>query len=148
LEEIADLPGRELFTYQDEEGLSHRIDSGRLNTYLGTISGQAISAKTFRTWGGTLAGFKAALQAVKEDRSPTIKEICTAAAEALHNPPAICRSSYVHPDVLSLATLAGPQERQALLHDLKDVKPRSGQKADEARLLSYLRMVGDILTKK
>ncbi|MDQ0455583.1 DNA topoisomerase IB [Rhizobium paknamense] len=138
LEEIADLPGRELFSYVDEHGALHRIDSGRLNAYLGDIAGQPVSAKTFRTWGGTLAGFRAAFSALRQERVPTIKDICTAAAEALHNTPAICRTSYVHPHVLALSEVKDADKRRAVVEHLEAVKPKSEQKADEARLALYL----------
>lgn len=54
LEEIADLPGRDLFSWRDQDGQLHRIDSGRLNTYLGEITQMRLSAKTFRTWAAPL----------------------------------------------------------------------------------------------
>ncbi len=138
LEEIADLPGRELFSWLDDEGDVRRIDSGRLNAYLRQISGGVISAKTFRTWGGTLAAFKAAQAALLQDQTPTIKTMCEAAAEALHNTPAICRTSYVHPLVLALSTRTTSEERSAFVAELKTIRPQPGLRKDEARLRAFL----------
>jgi DNA topoisomerase I len=131
LEEIADLPGRQLFVWKDETGALKPIDSGRLNTYLAEISGIAISAKTFRTWAGSLAAFGAARSAISEGHRPTVKEMSEAAAEILHNTPAISRSSYIHPAII---TLSGTDE---MLEDTK-VEPLRGLRADENRMLDFL----------
>ena len=104
LEEIADLPGRQLFVWKDEHGLLRPIDSGRLNLYLGEISGLPISAKTFRTWAGSLAAFTSARNAIEKQVRPTVKEMSEASAEVLHNTPAISRSSYIHPLIIDLAS--------------------------------------------
>lgn len=139
LETIADLPGRELFSWRDAQGEMRRIDSGRLNAYLGEIAGCPVSAKTFRTWGGSLAAFSLAVHDIRRGDQPTIKAMCAAAAENLHNTPAICRTSYVHPAILELATDAGRRDALATLLDTKIA--RAGLKADEARLVAYLQSV-------
>lgn len=139
LEVIADLPGRELFSWRDAEGEMRRIDSGRLNAYLGQIAGCPISAKTFRTWGGSVAAFALAAKELRRGACPSIKALCAAASDALHNTPAICRTSYVHPAVLELAT---DEDRRAIVQSLLSKKVnRSGLKADEARLQAYLQNV-------
>lgn len=136
-EEIADLPGRQLFSWPDEDGIARPVDSGRLNAYLAQIAGFPLSAKTFRTWGGSLAGFSAVLQAAKEGRKPRIKAICQAASDRLHNTAAVCRSSYVHPAILSLAEDISPLER-IFSANAEFSQPR-GLRADERRLLSFLK---------
>ncbi|MGO7998202.1 DNA topoisomerase IB, partial [Rhizobium ruizarguesonis] len=83
LEEIADLPGRQLFVWRAESGTLKPIDSGRLNAYLAEISGIPISAKTFRTWEGSLADFGAAREAIVGGSRPKVKQMSGAAAEAL-----------------------------------------------------------------
>lgn len=103
LEAIADLPGRRLFAWRDADGAHHSVESGRLNSYLCEVADLAVSAKTFRTWGGSVAAFEAASEALKADEIPKIKALCQAASEELHNTPAICRKSYIHPRVLDLA---------------------------------------------
>lgn len=134
LEAIADLPGREFFSWRDGDGASRRIDSGRLNGYLSQIAGLELSAKTFRTWGGSLAAFDQACRALREERAPTIREMCEAAAEALCNTPTICRTSYVHPAVLAL-TEADPEQDFAWL---ETANGNSGLRANERRLASLL----------
>jgi DNA topoisomerase I len=131
LEEIADLPGRQLFVWKDETGALRPIDSGRLNAYLAEISGIAISAKTFRTWAGSLAAFGAARSAVSEGRRPSVKEMSEAAADALHNTPAISRSSYIHPAIIALSAKDETLEEGGS-------EPLRGLRADENRMLDFL----------
>jgi DNA topoisomerase I len=135
LEEIADLPGRQLFAWKDENGLLRPVDSGRLNLYLGEISGLSVSAKTFRTWAGSLAAFSSARNALEKGVRPTVKEMSEASAEVLHNTPAISRSSYIHPSIIDLA------DKQHSLEELVFtplVEPLRGLRADENRLLDFL----------
>jgi DNA topoisomerase-1 len=131
LEEIADLPGRQLFVWKDESGTLKPIDSGRLNAYLAEISGVPISAKTFRTWAGSLAAFGAAREAIVGGGRPTVKQMSEAAAEALHNTPAISRSSYIHPAIIALASNDHP-----LIENGNE--PLRGLRAEENRLLDFL----------
>ena len=48
------MPGQQLFRYVDEAGEAHGVSSADVNAYLKSASGRRISAKDFRTWGGTL----------------------------------------------------------------------------------------------
>ncbi|HWT56374.1 MAG TPA: DNA topoisomerase IB [Rhizobium sp.] len=130
LEEIADLPGRQLFVWKDESGALKPIDSGRLNAYLAEISGIPISAKTFRTWAGSLAAFGAARETIVGGGRPTVKQMSEAAAEALHNTPAISRSSYIHPGIIALAGNDHPL--------IESAEPLRGLRAEENRLLDFL----------
>jgi len=134
LEEIADLPGRQLFVWKDETGSLKPVESGRLNSYLAEISGIAISAKTFRTWAGSLAGFGMARSAILEGRRPTVKEMAEASAEVLHNTPAISRSSYIHPRVIALAD----RDREIPEEMPEAAAPLRGLRAEENRLLDFL----------
>jgi len=137
LESIADLPGRELFVWQDETGAVHSIDSSQLNRYIAEISGAPASAKTFRTWGGTLAAFSAALARLMNGERPTIKFMAEAAADELSNTPAISRKSYIHPRVLEIAS--DPFVGEKLKVQASEPLPRKdGLRADEQRLLTYL----------
>ncbi|MEI1248270.1 DNA topoisomerase IB [Rhizobium aouanii] len=131
LEEIADLPGRQLFVWKDESGALKPIDSGRLNAYLAEISGIPISAKTFRTWAGSLAAFGVARETILSGGRPTVKQMSEAAAEALHNTPAISRSSYIHPAIIALAGNDHP-----LIETVNE--PLRGLRAEENRLLDFL----------
>ena len=49
-----DLPGYEVFQYLDDEKNRHTVDSQEVNDYLRDMTGEKITAKDFRTWGGTM----------------------------------------------------------------------------------------------
>ena len=108
--ERQELPGYELFRYRDAEGSVETIDSRDVNDYLRDVSGEDVSAKDFRTWGGTVlvaSGlFRAAAAASAKPlgegaRRRLLKAAVCDAAEALGNTPAVCRRSYVHPAVVA-----------------------------------------------
>ncbi|MDF1609383.1 DNA topoisomerase IB [Hoeflea sp. YIM 152468] len=140
LERIADLPGKQLFGWEDENGQWHAVDSGLLNRYLADIGGPGVSAKVFRTWGGTLAAFDEAAASLRREDTPTIKALCEKAAGDLANTVAVCRKSYVHPQVLALAT--DERLRTILQRQLqRKVKPKANITIMEQRLLTYLRSV-------
>ncbi|SMF08626.1 DNA topoisomerase-1 [Xaviernesmea oryzae] len=140
LEEIADLPGRQLFSWPDDQGVPHPVDSGRLNAYLAKAAGFPVSAKTFRTWGGSLSAFMAAWEFVEaESRRPKVKLMTKAASEALNNTPAVCRSSYIHPSILALAEDISPLEK--VMGDETVLDGPRGLRANERRLMAFLREV-------
>jgi len=121
LEQIRDLPGAELLKWLDEDGAPRRVTSANLNAYLAEAGGmENLTAKTFRTWSGTVAAFAVALES---DR-PTIKAMAEAAAKRLHNTPAIARKSYIHPDVLDLAREAKPLPGRSGTRDLTVAEQR------------------------
>ncbi|MCO5731721.1 DNA topoisomerase IB [Rhizobium sp. SSA_523] len=136
-EEIADLPGRRLFSFPDEDGQPHPVDSGRLNAYLADASGLAISAKTFRTWGGSLAAFCAASSALRAGEKIRIKLLTGAASQELQNTPAVCRNSYIHPAILSLAEDPEPLARLFERQGEGEVR-QAGLKVDEQKMLAFL----------
>lgn len=98
-----DIPGYELFQYEDSEG-HHTIDSADVNDYLREISGQDFTAKDFRTWAGTVLACSAlrefeAFSSEAQARKNIVQAINTV-AERLGNSRAVCRKCYVHPAVL------------------------------------------------
>ena len=98
-----DLPGQRLFQYVDAEGGRRSIESADVNAYLHAITGEAFTAKDFRTWAGTLAAAKAlALQPepASDRESKRLVTVCVkATAGLLGNTPAVCRAAYIHPAV-------------------------------------------------
>ena len=133
-EAIDELPGRNLFTWVGPDGEPHEIGSHHVNAYLAERTGvQGATAKSFRTWAGSLAAFTAARSA---DGRLSIRAMAEAAAARLHNTPAISRSAYVHPAVLELVTLEAG-ERRAFLRGLPLAGP-SRLRRDERRLLGLL----------
>lgn len=99
-----EMPGQELFAYQDEVGELHDIGSQDVNDYLRQISGGDFSAKDYRTWAGTVLA-AIALREFEEvsSQSQAKKNIVLAVesvARMLGNTPAVCRKCYVHPAIL------------------------------------------------
>lgn len=97
-----DIPGYELFQYEDSEG-HHSIDSADVNEYLQQICGQDFSAKDFRTWAGSVLACTALL-ALHEFDSDTqgrknIVHAIDEVAVRLGNTRAVCRKCYVHPAI-------------------------------------------------
>lgn len=102
-----DLPGHELFCFEDENGEVHDITSTNVNEYLHQITGDNLTAKDFRTWGGTVKAIElltqqkpeANLSATgrKKRELETIKEV----ANYLGNTVSVCRKYYVHPEVFA-----------------------------------------------
>ncbi|HEY8314616.1 MAG TPA: DNA topoisomerase IB [Candidatus Baltobacteraceae bacterium] len=101
-----DLPGQHLFSYVDDDGGTHEIDSADVNDYIRDISGEDFSAKDFRTWLGTLtcalllASSEAAETAT--DRKQRVVSAIKEVALRLGNTPAVCRKCYVHPDIVDV----------------------------------------------
>ena len=100
LDRLSDLPGAPVFEWV-EHGEPRAVQADHVNDWLKEASGlDGASAKTFRTWSGSVAALEAVLGA---DGVPTIKAMAEAAADRLHNTPAVARTSYIHPDVIALA---------------------------------------------
>jgi DNA topoisomerase-1 len=87
-----------------------RIDSVTVNSYIHTHSGAASSAKTFRTWGATVAAAAVAGGARFEGAGTRIRDELApyhAAAHLLGDTLAVARQSYVHPQAISVGS-TGP----------------------------------------
>lgn len=99
-----ELPGHELFGYVDDEGKVQDIGSADVNAYLRSATGQNFTAKSFRTWFGTVLAARA-LQEMPEFASDAhakrnIGKAVEAVAGLLGNTPTICRKCYIHPAIL------------------------------------------------
>jgi DNA topoisomerase I len=129
----ADIPGQKLFQWIDDTGERHRVDSTDVNDYLGQAGGGPFTAKDFRTWYATLD----ALERLRRRPPPAssrdnreMKAAIAAIARRLGNTPAICRKSYIHPQVLlafrdgRLAKLNGSTPALALRQLLSHRIPR------------------------
>ncbi len=100
LHDLADLPGAPLFEWI-EEGARYTVHADQVNDWLREATGlETATAKTFRTWNGSVAALETALKA---GEGVTIKAMTQAAADVLHNTPTVARTSYVHPQVIELA---------------------------------------------
>jgi DNA topoisomerase-1 len=139
-----DLPGTELFQFLDAKGKRQTISSDDVNAHLREITGRDVTAKDFRTWGGTMhAAVTLRSLGPASSRREADRNIIRAVdlvSERLGNTRAVCRKYYVHPALLS-AYLAG---RTVSLPSLEPHRPkrRSARAAalrlDEVTVLQFL----------
>ena len=97
-----EIGGSGLFTYVDDEGEPQVIESEDVNDYLRKVTGGDVTAKDFRTWGGTCLAAHFLLESCAEGsitKAATI-DVVKSVAERLGNRPATCRKYYIHPVVL------------------------------------------------
>ncbi|AEV31540.1 topoisomerase IB [Owenweeksia hongkongensis DSM 17368] len=106
IEEVAEFPGWELFSFRTDEG-KYSANAGEVNNYIRKISGGDFSARDFRTWAGTVLSLKYLSKAQtiveknpKRKLGSTLVELVS---EKLGNTPAICKDYYIHPEVLKHA---------------------------------------------
>lgn len=106
VKQCRDIPGKELFQYYDADGNHKAIDSGMVNDYLKSITGQDFTAKDFRTWIGTIQAINAFKQleaaATQAETRKNILRVLDEVANHLGNTRAVCRKYYVHPVVIAL----------------------------------------------
>jgi len=151
------LPGQELFQYEDENGQPRIAGSSDVNDYLAEIvrgkrgtesnkhESEHFTAKDFRTWHGTVQALELTrLACAGTGPAPagySAKAVLAEVARLLGNTPAVCRKSYIHPAVMELgASLARDTQAMADLWNTLDggKKPRRLYSA-ESRLLVFLK---------
>ncbi len=142
IKKCLDLPGQELFQYVGENQQIHLVESSDVNQYLRQISNQDFTAKDFRTWAGTVIA-TCSLQDFGEYETQTqakknVVHAIEAAAHHLGNTPAICRKSYVHPEVIdaylhgSLLAALKQGSKQSIVDTLDHLRP------EEVAVLAFL----------
>lgn len=98
---------QDLFRYEDDKGNDYDVKSNHINEYLDSITAknERVTAKDFRTWAAT---WKAASRLSKQldpdtatARKRVANEIIKTVAADLGNTPTVCRSSYIHPSILT-----------------------------------------------
>lgn len=143
------LPGQELFQYQELDGELRSVSSTDVNEYLREAAGDNFTAKDFRTWHGTVQALELTRLACSSDSEGELtgprfsaKEILGAVAKQLGNTPAVCKKAYIHPAVLALgAELAADSGSMTEIWKELAGKAKSVRRlyAAEARLLAFLR---------
>jgi DNA topoisomerase-1 len=100
-------PGREVFKYKNGNGEFVDVKRRHITEYVREVMGEKFSAKDFRTWAGTLvcacalARAGADLAEKKTARKRKVVAAIKETAEALGNTPAVCRSSYICPEIIN-----------------------------------------------
>lgn len=137
LKDCSQLPGYDLFRYQEND-VWHTVDSSALNEYISQEAPEDdyYTAKYFRTWGANSVCFKHT-DAVEKLCAGTRKKPETSlirlVAEEMGHTIAVCKSSYLHPEILSQCL--NPQK-------IKDCLPKDfstdGYKQEEIQLMQIL----------
>ncbi|HET9614640.1 MAG TPA: hypothetical protein VFP22_07495, partial [Candidatus Limnocylindrales bacterium] len=137
-----DLPGRELFQYVGSDGEPHDVASEHVNEYLAAIV-PGVTAKDFRTWGGTVLAFRAlrALGAAATDREKqrNVVEAIRKTATNLGNTPAVARQAYVHPAVVDAYLDGGIRTALVEAAEDGDLAPGGTDPAEEKAVIALLR---------
>jgi DNA topoisomerase-1 len=142
IKQLDELPGHEIFRYQDKSGQMHDLHAADVNEYIKTHMGEEFTAKDFRTWGGTLLATSAIIedklepQASQTARKKAVTAIVKRVAKRLGNTPAIARSSYIDPRVIMAYEdgLTLPKLRKAMTK----MKPKKYLSLDEQCVLRLL----------
>jgi DNA topoisomerase I len=142
IKQCQDVPGQELFQYQDEDGEPRDVDSADVNDYIREAAGGEFTAKDFRTWAGTIAA-ATALQEVEPfgseaEAKRNVIHAVERVAERLGNTPAVCRKCYVHPAILE-AYMEGETLLALRRRIRKTASSAEGLRTAEAALLTFLR---------
>lgn len=107
IRQMLKYPGAEVFKYQNGDGQFVDVKRRHINEYIKEVMGTNFSAKDFRTWAGTLICACALAREgtdVTERRTARKRKVVNAikeTAKVLGNTPAVCRSSYICPAVVS-----------------------------------------------
>ena len=131
-----ELPGHRLLQYYDDNGELCPLTSTQVNETLQELTGEPFTAKTFRTWGGTVDAFGrlAALPppASASERAREMNARLRETAALLGNTLAVCRKYYVHSKVID-AWAAG-----SLAPGRPGARPRRGLSHEESAVLRFL----------
>lgn len=140
IRECSELPGYEVFRYQDDEGRLHNVESQDVNEYLQSICHGDFSSKDFRTWTATVAAVEIFSQMIQHTAEPGAKpekislpEVVREVAKRIGNTPAVCREYYIHPRVLNaISTKEIPNYKSVYQH----FTPKYIQSMDEDEIIT------------
>lgn len=140
-----DLPGQELFQYRDAAGKRQSVSSDDVNVYLRELSGRDITAKDFRTWGGTmLAAVELRRMGPPVSRREADRNVIAAVdavAARLGNTRAVCRKYYVHPALLRAYLMGRVPPTPPPARRSRHRRPGAALRRDEVLVLQFLQEV-------
>ncbi|WP_400190977.1 DNA topoisomerase IB [Hymenobacter sp. B81] len=106
VQKCKEIPGQHLFQYYDAQGQRQELESGDVNEYLREAAGIALSAKDFRTWGGTVKMVECLESILHQEpelpKEKVLKKAVKDVAAGLGNTPTVCSKYYIHPQVVKL----------------------------------------------
>ena len=139
IKKCAELPGYEIFRYQDEDGYFHNVDSSDVNEFICSTMGDEFSSKDFRTWTATRLAIEFYPHAVEHKNEFPRKKfsniLIKMVADELGNTPTVCRDYYVHPTVFREAD----EQKIPLENPFKEPKHNHELSASEQLALHVIR---------
>jgi DNA topoisomerase IB len=127
----------QLLVYRDRDGC-HEIDATMINERFQELVGDDFTVKDLRTWTATVHAAVDLAQADLPATKKAVKEMFADVADHLGNTPAVARSSYVDPRVVTQyeqgRTVAAAVRKRG--DDLDDQKTRLALERSVARLLA------------
>jgi DNA topoisomerase-1 len=139
-----DLPGQHMFQYLDALGHRQSVTSDVVNDYLREVTGRDITAKDFRTWGGTM---HAAMElrtmgpaSHRREADRNIVRAVDAVALRLGNTRAVCRRYYIHPALLEAyhMGLTVPRSPGGPMRKARRSLPSPALRREEVAVLRFL----------
>jgi len=133
-------------TEDEADGRRQAVTSDDVNAYLREASGRDITAKDFRTWGGTML---AAVElramgpaASRREADRNVLRAIDAVAERLGNTRAVCRKYYVHPALLHAYLLGRtvPHPPAASPRAKRRARAGGALRRDEVAVLQFLQV--------
>ncbi len=138
IKKCAELPGYEIFRYEDEDGKFQTIDSSDVNEFISEKMGPEYSSKDFRTWTATRLAIEFYPNAVEYMNEFPRKKFSTIlikmVADELGNTPTVCRDYYVHPAIFQCAD----EQKIPLINPFKEPKSDYGLSASEQLALNII----------
>lgn len=148
IRETIKLPGYNVFKFINGDDKPVVVTRRHINEYIKEVMGGSFSAKDFRTWAGTLVCACALarngeeIPEKKTARNKRIVEAIKETAEVLGNTPAVCRGSYVCPEIISSFEKGQVIDNcTTKLDDLIAFRGRGLHKAEQS-LLKFLKKGG------
>ena len=136
-----ELPGQQLFQYEDEVGRCHGVRSEDVNRYIREASDADFSSKHFRTWGGTIAAAallsREPLPEAKTAKQRQLNAVIDRVARILGNTRTVCRRCYIHPDLID-SWLEGRLASEFARARRRSEHGRPGLDLEEAVVLEWL----------
>lgn len=140
LRRLDEMPGHDIFRYQDADGTMHDLHASDVNAYIKQAMGEEFSAKDFRTWGGTLLALSELLElergASETARKKAVNRVVKRVARRLGNTPAVCRASYIDPRIIK--AFESPTALPKLRETIKTMRPKQYLSSDEQAVLQLL----------
>jgi DNA topoisomerase-1 len=143
IQRCRDLPGQEMFQYLDAAKKRQSVDSDAVNGYLRELTGSDVTAKDFRTWGGTMtAAMELRDMGVAASRRQADRNIIQAidkVAQRLGNTRSVCRKYYIHPALLEAYLMGRTAPKPPRLKkNARREKPAAALRRDEVLVLQFL----------